>query len=128
MVAERFSADQAERHDEMAEYMLRVGEQPAELLIEERSLSIADKNAVGSRRASWRVDTSVEQKENTEGIEEQAAKLDGGCAAQAPEWNDFGELIPKWLNSSRRSSTRRVFLWPAAFSSWMTATSLLQSG
>ena len=36
-------------------------------------LSVAEKNAVGSRRAAWRVVTSVEQKENTEGIEEQAA-------------------------------------------------------
>ena len=85
MVAEHFSADQAERHDEIAEYMLRVGEQPAELLIEERSLlSIADKNAVGIRRAARHVIISVEPKNKTETIKEQASKLDGGCAAQAP--------------------------------------------
>ena len=31
-------AEQAERYDEMAEYMQRVGEQPVELSVEERNL------------------------------------------------------------------------------------------
>merc|ERR1711933_584669 len=40
---------------------------------EERNLlSVAYKNAVGSRRAAWRIITSVEQKEKTKGNEEQA--------------------------------------------------------
>eukprot|EP00392_Amoebophrya_sp_AT5.2_P005473 g5482.t1 len=57
-------AEQAERYDEMAEYMKKVGEAPTELSVEERNLlSVAYKNAVGSRRASWRIVTSVEQKE-----------------------------------------------------------------
>ena len=64
----------AERHDEMADFIQRMGEQPVELFVEGRNmLSVGDKNAVGSRRAAWRVVTSVEQKENIEGIEEQAA-------------------------------------------------------
>ena len=55
----------AERHDQMADYMQRVGAQPVELSVEGRNmLSVADKNAVGSRRAVWRVITSVEQLEN----------------------------------------------------------------
>eukprot|EP00450_Noctiluca_scintillans_P040450 CAMPEP_0194480108 /NCGR_PEP_ID=MMETSP0253-20130528/3024_1 /TAXON_ID=2966 /ORGANISM="Noctiluca scintillans" /LENGTH=140 /DNA_ID=CAMNT_0039319441 /DNA_START=62 /DNA_END=480 /DNA_ORIENTATION=+ len=67
-------AEQAERYDEMAEYMQRVGEQPAELSVEERNLlSVAYKNAVGSRRAAWRIITSVEQKEKTKGNEHQAS-------------------------------------------------------
>ena len=67
-------AEQAERYDEMAEYMQRVGEQPAELSVEERNLlSVAYKNAVGSRRAAWRIITSVEQKEKTKGNEQQAS-------------------------------------------------------
>mmetsp|Transcript_1257 Transcript_1257/g.782 ORF Transcript_1257/g.782 Transcript_1257/m.782 type:complete len:87 (-) Transcript_1257:8-268(-) len=56
-------AEQAERYDEMADYMKAVGESPDELSVEERNLlSVAYKNAVGSRRAAWRIITSVEQK------------------------------------------------------------------
>ena len=64
----------AERHDQMADYMQRFGAQPVELSVEERNmLSVADKNAVGSRRAAWRVITSVEPKNKTEAYERQAA-------------------------------------------------------
>jgi len=66
-------AEQAERYDEMAEHMEKVGKIPDELTVEERNLlSVAYKNAVGSRRAAWRIITSVEQKEKTKGNEEQA--------------------------------------------------------
>merc|ERR1711862_1013134 len=66
-------AEQAERYDEMATHMENVGKQPNELTTEERNLlSVAYKNAVGSRRAAWRIITSVEQKEKTKGNEEQA--------------------------------------------------------
>ena len=48
-------AEQAERYDEMADYMKQVGTSGTELSVEERNLlSVAYKNAVGSRRASWR--------------------------------------------------------------------------
>jgi len=62
-------AEQAERYDEMADYMKQVGNSPgAELSVEERNLlSVAYKNAVGSRRASWRIISSVEQKEGSKG-------------------------------------------------------------
>ena len=66
-------AEQAERYDEMANYMEEVGKASEELSVEERNLlSVAYKNAVGSRRAAWRIITSVEQKEKTKGNEEQA--------------------------------------------------------
>merc|ERR1711934_588355 len=56
-------AEQAERFDEMVEDMKNVAEQPQELTVEERNLlSVAYKNVIGSRRASWRVVTSIEQK------------------------------------------------------------------
>merc|ERR1719386_399807 len=61
-------AEQAERYDEMADYMEKVGKMGEELSVEERNLlSVAYKNAVGSRRAAWRIITSVEQKEKTKG-------------------------------------------------------------
>ena len=66
-------AEQAERYDEMADHMEQVGNLQDELSVEERNLlSVACKNAVGSRRAAWRIITSVEQKEKAKGNEEQA--------------------------------------------------------
>ncbi|KAL8428113.1 hypothetical protein ACSSS7_007376 [Eimeria intestinalis] len=70
-------AEQAERYDEMAEAMKNLVEncldqnssppgnsRVDELTVEERNLlSVAYKNAVGARRASWRIISSVEQKE-----------------------------------------------------------------
>ena len=56
-------AEQAERFDEMVADMKEVAKQPKELTVEERNLlSVAYKNVIGSRRASWRVVTSIEQK------------------------------------------------------------------
>ena len=61
-------AEQAERYDEMADYMKKVGTAGQDLSVEERNLlSVAYKNAVGSRRASWRIISSVEQKEGSKG-------------------------------------------------------------
>ena len=51
--------------------MQRVGEQPSELPVEEWNLlPLVFKNAVGNRRAAWRVITSVEQKETSKGEEQ----------------------------------------------------------
>ena len=57
-------AEQAERYDDMAAAMKKVTESGAELSNEERNLlSVAYKNVVGARRSSWRVISSIEQKE-----------------------------------------------------------------
>ena len=61
-------AEQSERYDEMVEYMKKVAEMGTELSVEERNLiSVAYKNIVGSRRASWRIISSLEQKEQAKG-------------------------------------------------------------
>jgi 14-3-3 protein epsilon len=53
----------ARRFDEMVDHMKAVAQQPQELTVEERNLlSVAYKNVIGSRRASWRVISSIEQK------------------------------------------------------------------
>ncbi|CAJ1940462.1 unnamed protein product [Cylindrotheca closterium] len=63
-------AEQAERFDEMVADMKEVGKQPQELSVEERNLlSVAYKNVIGSRRASWRVVTSIEQKGDSDKME-----------------------------------------------------------
>merc|ERR1719407_455722 len=58
----------------MADHMEMVGKSfPDELTVEEGNLlSVAYKNAVGSRRAAWRIITSVEQKEKSKGNDENA--------------------------------------------------------
>ena len=56
-------AEQAERYDDMATAMKLVTESDGELGNEERNLlSVAYKNVVGARRSSWRVISSIEQK------------------------------------------------------------------
>jgi 14-3-3 protein epsilon len=68
-------AEQAERYDEMADAMKKVAELEAELTVEERNLlSVAYKNVVGSRRASLRIITSIEQKEESRGKADHLAK------------------------------------------------------
>eukprot|EP00494_Astrolonche_serrata_P000966 UN00972 len=59
-------AEQAERYEEMVEFMERVakatgGAGPGEeLSVEERNLlSVAYKNVIGARRASWRIISSI---------------------------------------------------------------------
>jgi len=59
-------AEQAERYDDMANAMKKVTELSDMLNTEERNLlSVAYKNIVGAKRSSWRVITSIDQK-NTE--------------------------------------------------------------
>merc|ERR1712164_42892 len=90
---------------EMAEHMEKVGGAGDELSVEERNLlSVAYKNAVGSRRAAWRIITSVEQKEKTKGNDEQAKFAKEYCGKVEAELQKIcdtilglldGNLIPK---------------------------------
>lgn len=69
-------AEQAERYDEMVEAMKRVAKMDVELTVEERNLlSVAYKNVIGARRASWRIISSIEQKEENKGNEAHVAKI-----------------------------------------------------
>jgi len=57
-------AEQAERYNEMKEFMSEVAIQDEHLTVEERNLlSVAFKNVIGSRRASWRVIQSINETE-----------------------------------------------------------------
>jgi len=69
-------AEQAERYDEMVSYMKDVAKLGVELTVEERNLlSVAYKNVIGARRASWRIISSIEQKEENKGNETQVQKI-----------------------------------------------------
>jgi len=73
-------AEQAERYEEMVEFMEKVAAAAGagELTVEERNLlSVAYKNVIGARRASWRIVSSIEQKEEARGAAGHAAAARG---------------------------------------------------
>ncbi|KAJ2145401.1 Protein bmh2 [Coemansia sp. RSA 678] len=71
-------AEQAERYDEMVKYMKAVAKLGTDLSVEERNLlSVAYKNVIGSRRASWRIVSSIENKELNRGNTEQVERIKG---------------------------------------------------
>lgn len=56
---------------EMVEAMKKVAKLDLELTVEERNLlSVAYKNVIGARRASWRIISSIEQKEEAKGADD----------------------------------------------------------
>merc|ERR1712187_370019 len=87
-------AEQAERYDEMASHMETVAKSGEELSVEERNLlSVAYKNAVGSRRAAWRIITSVEQKEKSKGNEDNAKFAKEYCGKVESELQKICDTI-----------------------------------
>ncbi|KAF9112038.1 14-3-3 protein [Mortierella sp. AM989] len=69
-------AEQAERYEEMVKNMKEVAFANTELSVEERNLlSVAYKNVIGARRASWRIVSSIEQKEESKGSEANVAMI-----------------------------------------------------
>ncbi|GJQ14275.1 hypothetical protein GpartN1_g6066.t1 [Galdieria partita] len=111
-------AEQAERYSEMVKEIrkvaLEVGQDTPELTVEERNLlSVAYKNVIGSQRASWRIISSVEHKEEKKNnqtrvnlckeyrrrIEEELAKT---C-------NDVLEIVEEHLIPSAKTSESKVF-------------------
>ncbi|CAE8601844.1 unnamed protein product [Polarella glacialis] len=87
-------AEQAERYDEMAEHMKNVGSEGSELSVEERNLlSVAYKNAVGSRRAAWRIITSISQKETSKGNADNAAYAKEYCGKVESELQAICDTI-----------------------------------
>jgi len=107
-------AEQAERYDEMAEHMKVVGSSNTELSVEERNLlSVAYKNAVGSRRASWRIITSVKDKEKSKGNAEFEAFAAEYCKKVEKELQDICDtiinLLAKNLTPLASSAESKVF-------------------
>lgn len=69
-------AEQAERFDDMVTSMKKLAELDVELTVEERNLlSVGYKNVIGARRASWRILSSIEQKEESKGNEQNVKKI-----------------------------------------------------
>lgn len=61
---------------EMVDAMKNVAKLDVELTVEERNLlSVGYKNVIGARRASWRILSSIEQKEEAKGNESHVKKI-----------------------------------------------------
>ncbi|EAN32890.1 14-3-3-like protein [Theileria parva strain Muguga] len=103
-------AEQAERYDEMANAMKTLVEtcvsDKEELTVEERNLlSVAYKNSVGSRRASWRIVSSVEQKEASKNNTSHKALARQYRVKIEGELNEICNNILSLLNNKLISST-----------------------
>jgi hypothetical protein len=110
---------------EMVENMKSVASEDQELSVEERNLlSVAYKNVIGARRASWRIVTSIEQKEESKGnstqvtlIKEYRQKIE---AELAKICEDILEVLDQHLIPSAKSGESKVF-YHKMFVSTMTA-------
>ncbi|EFC43173.1 predicted protein [Naegleria gruberi] len=107
-------AEQAERYDEMVQSMKRVAQLDVELTVEERNLlSVAYKNVIGSRRASWRIINSIEQKEESKGNLHHVEKIKKYRTKVERELtdicNDILEILDQHLIPSSQSDESKVF-------------------
>lgn len=60
----------------MVEAMKTVAKMDVELTVEERNLvSVGYKNVIGARRASWRILSSIEQKEESKGHDQNVKRI-----------------------------------------------------
>jgi 14-3-3 protein epsilon len=107
-------AEQAERYQEMVDYMKQVAKLNVELTVEERNLlSVAYKNVVGSRRASWRIISSIEQKEESKGNATHVARIKEYRTKVEKEvseiCNDILSLLDEHLIKAASTGESKVF-------------------
>ncbi|KAF9677135.1 hypothetical protein SADUNF_Sadunf08G0076200 [Salix dunnii] len=123
-------AEQAERYDvslkfnlnlgidgtEMVESMKNIAKLNCDLSVEERNLlSVGYKNVIGARRASWRIMSSIEQKEESKGNDSNV-KLIKGYRQKVEEelsriCNDILSIIDDHLIPSSSSGEATVFYY-----------------
>jgi 14-3-3 protein epsilon len=109
-------AEQAERYDEMVQSMKNVASLDVELTVEERNLlSVAYKNVIGARRASWRILSSIEQKEESKGNERHVTRIKeyrGRVEAElAGICNDILSVLDTHLIPTSTTSESKVFYY-----------------
>ncbi|XP_022724945.1 14-3-3-like protein GF14 iota [Durio zibethinus] len=109
-------AEQAERYEEMVESMKQVAKLDCELTVEERNLlSVGYKNVIGARRASWRIISSIEQKEESRGNKDNVKLIKGYHQKVEEELSkictDILGIIDKHLIPSSTSSEATVFYY-----------------
>lgn len=100
----------------MVESMKQVAKLDVELTVEERNLvSVGYKNVIGARRASWRILSSIEQKEEAKGnepnvkrIKEYRQKVEDELAKIC---NDILSVIDNHLIPSSTTGESSVFYY-----------------
>lgn len=109
-------AEQAERYDEMVDAMKKVACADVDLTVEERNLlSVAYKNVIGARRASWRIVSSIEQKEEGKGNHQHVAKIKEYRAKIEAELSnicgDILNVLDQHLIKNANSGESKVFYY-----------------
>ncbi|KAK2969498.1 hypothetical protein RJ640_017338, partial [Escallonia rubra] len=109
-------AEQAERYDEMVESMKNIAKLDVELTVEERNLlSVGYKNVIGARRASWRILSSIEQKEDARGNEPNVRRIrtyrESVEAELSTICSDIMAVIDKHLIPSASAGESAVFFY-----------------
>jgi len=107
-------AEQAERYEEMVESMKKVAKMDQELTVEERNLlSVAYKNLIGARRASWRIITNIESKEESKSENSKMALIKKYRSQVEKELRDICQdildLLDKHLLANAVSGESKVF-------------------
>ncbi|KAJ2909169.1 hypothetical protein GGI21_002151 [Coemansia aciculifera] len=107
-------SEQAERYDEMVENMKKVAAEKQELSVEERNLlSVAYKNVIGARRASWRIISSIEAKEKSKGNEAHAVIVTKQRQVVEKELSDICKdilnVLDEYLLAGSTSGESKVF-------------------
>jgi len=107
-------AEQAERYEEMVESMKKVAKMDQELTVEERNLlSVAYKNLIGARRASWRIITNIESKEESKSENSKTALTKKYRSQVEKELRDICQdildLLDKNLLPNAASGESKVF-------------------
>ncbi|KAM3741074.1 hypothetical protein ACB098_08G148300 [Castanea mollissima] len=100
--------EQAQWYEEMVEFMEKVlvVVEGKELIVEERNLlSVAYKNVIGARRASWRIISSIEQKEESRDNEDHVSMTRDYKSKIAPELSNICDRILKLLDTRLIPST-----------------------
>lgn len=101
---------------EMVECMKAIAKLDLELTVEERNLlSVGYKNVIGARRASWRIMSSIEQKEESKGNENNAKMIKNYRQKVEEELSkicsDILSIIDKHLVPSSTSGEATVFYY-----------------
>jgi len=104
------------KNSEMIEAMKNVATKENELTVEERNLlSVAYKNVIGARRASWRIISSLEQKEKMKGRESKLEMIKNYRQLVEKELkdicNDILNVLDKHLINTARSGESKVFYY-----------------